>query len=1750
MVVCCAYLGISLLAIVGLGLLLSPRHVLAAAPANTGPQVGTPTVAATGYVILRGNTRPEANAKNDRGRVSDDLPLPHMMLQLQRTPEQEQALRQFINDLHDPTSPQFHQWITAEEFGMTYGVAPGDVTRVTNWLESQGFTVNFVYPNQMVIDFSGTAGQIRNAFHTEIHNLMVNGQPHIANMSDPQIPTNLASVVAGVVSLNDFHPRPTFKPRPNYTITGSPTYWAIVPGDLATIYNFNTIFGSYSGQNQTIVTIEDTDLFNPSTGTCTNTSTSDWCVFRNTFGLTTSYPSGNLTTVHPGGCTDPGVNSNDVEAAVDVEWASAAAPNATIELASCADTETSNGLFTALANLVSSGTPPAIVSLSYDSSESLIGATGNASISSLYQQAATEGISIFVSAGDSGAADTDHDIGDTEYAEFGITTNGFGSTPYNVSVGGTDFADTYQGTNGTYWNSTNDSTTSQTPYASAISYVPEIPWNSSCGSVLIANYLKFPTTYGATGLCNSSSWTSLLDIAAGSGGPSGCATGAPDLYGAVSGTCAGYPKPYWQSWVTGNPSDGVRDIPDVALFAGGIWNHYYVLCYTDTANGGTSCSGAPSTWYGGGGTSVAAPIMAAIQALVNQATGTHWGNPNPAYYALAASEYGSSGTTTCKSSLGNAVASNCVFYDVTQIPLIYNSATGTGGDNDVPCYGMNCYTNAGTSFKGVLSTATQSINDAFVTYIGTGAWTTAPTCTLSGGGGSGATCSASVTGVVSNVNLTGGGSGYYVPTASNPTPITCTLSGGGGTGAGCVVTTLSASTGAAVTGIQWTAYGSGYSSTPPITCTIAQGTNTTASCSATLDSAGISVSLGPGGGSGYTSLPHCVLSGGAGGSGATCAVAAISSSASYAPAFTAGTGWDFTTGIGTVNASNLVKSFIGTAGSLSPTNLTFSTAPGSTSAAQTVTVTNTGTNSLVVAPVTLTGTNATNFTKSADTCSSATVATGKTCTISVTFSPSATGAYTASLNVFYVAPNGSQTVTLNGTGGTGPAVSFSAAPTFPSEPVGTTSTAQSVTVTNTGSASLTFTGITTTGPFAIATTGTTCSTSSSVAASGTCTVAITFTPTSVGTNSGSLVLTDNGTGSPQSLSLSGTGTASGPVVSFSAAPTFPSEPVGTASPAQSVTVTNTGNANLTFTGITTIGPFAIATSGTTCSTSSPVAASGTCTVALTFTPTSIGTNTGSLALTDNATGSPQSLTLTGTGTGAVVSLSAAPTFPSEPVGTASPAQTVTVTNTGNANLTFTAIGTTGPFAIASSGTTCSTSSPVAASGTCTVAITFTPTSVGTNSGSLSFTDNASGSPQTVTLTGTGVTAAPVVSLSASSLTFAAQLNGTTSAAQSVTVTNTGNANLTFTSIATAAPFAIATTGTTCSTSTPVAASGTCTIAITFTPTSVGAASGSLTLTDNNNGTTGSKQTVALSGTGAVPVASLSSSSLTFTGQLLNTTSAAQTVTVNNTGGIGLTITTIAITSNTPFAVASSGTCSTSSPVAASGSCTIAVTFAPTASGSATGTLTVTDNSNGTAGSTQTVSLSGTGLDFALTVPSGSSSTQSVAPGATASYTLAIASTGAASGAVTFTCTGAPSEANCSVSPTSVNSVSTTATSLTVTVTTTAASMIGPRMAPPKQPLWPAPLVLLLFCGILTGLAWMAWAWQHFGPSRWRTVLLPIAAGVLLTLAITACGGGGGGGGGGGNAGTPAGTYNLTVTGTAGSGSSTLTHNVTLTLTVT
>ena len=321
-----------------------------------------------------------------------------------------------------------------------------------------------------------------------------------------------------------------------------------------------------------------------------------------------------------------------------------------------------------------------------------------------------------------------------------------------------------------------------------------------------------------------------MSTVGGGGGPSNCATGAanPSYLYIEDTTCKGYAKPTWQKGIFGNPTDGVRDVPDVSLFASnGIWGHYIIICDSDVSNGGASCAGAPSTWTGIGGTSASAPMMASIQALVNQKHSIRAGNPNPTYYSIAKSEFGTAGNSSCYSiNQKPGVASTCSFYDVTQ------------GDDDIPCVHngsvmkADCYLPSGT--YGVLST--QSITSLALKTGGSG-YTSTPTCTI-----------------MQPANK----SAYHSPTGT-------TLYAGGTTA----------------------------------TCTATINTTTKKVTAVTLKTKG----------QGYTGVPICTISGG-GGTGATC-MAVISpttvDATAYQPSFGATPGWDMATGIGSVNATNLVN---------------------------------------------------------------------------------------------------------------------------------------------------------------------------------------------------------------------------------------------------------------------------------------------------------------------------------------------------------------------------------------------------------------------------------------------------------------------------------------------------------------------------------------------------------------------------------------------------------------------------------------------------------------------------------------------------------------------------------------------------------------------------------------------------------------------------------------------------------------------------
>jgi Tectonin domain/Pro-kumamolisin, activation domain len=636
------------------------------AAAQVTPRITQP-VDAGSLVTLSGHTHPLARPDYDRGAAPESLPMQRILLVLQRAPEQETALRQLLDDQQNKSSPNYHAWLTPEQFGQRFGPADADVQAVTGWLTSQGFQVDRVAAGQTVIEFSGTAALVHRALHTEIHKFVVNGEEHWANVSDPQIPAALAPVVAGIASLNNFPRKPLYRRagtfarskatgevRPLFTFTppGQSTMYALGPTDFAIIYN---VPSNVDGTGQTIAVVAQSNIH-----------LSDVTDFRQIFGLPPNNP--NIILNGP----DPGVVSPDEgEAVLDAEWSGAVAKNATIDLVVSESTLSSAGVDLSAAYIVDNNIAP-IASDSYGDCESDLGAGGSSFYNSLWQQAAAQGITVLVAAGDNGSAACDGAAGERA-ASFGLAVNGIASTPFNVALGGTDFDDASNPT--TYWNATNSPTTQ----ASAKSYIPETTWNNSCAAS------------GSLTGCVPPLASDGSDLAAGGGGPSG-----------------EYAKPAWQTG-TGVPSDGARDVPDVSLFAGnGNNGSFYVVCQADANTGGNTSSCDLNSPYldfqGVGGTSVSAQAFASIMALVDQRTGGRQGNANYVLYELGALNGASCASTPA--AVGN---SSCIFYDTIT------------GNNSVACTGgsPNCSnTNPAFNQFGILVNPANTSVPAWTTSAG------------------------------------------------------------------------------------------------------------------------------------------------------------------------------------------------------------------------------------------------------------------------------------------------------------------------------------------------------------------------------------------------------------------------------------------------------------------------------------------------------------------------------------------------------------------------------------------------------------------------------------------------------------------------------------------------------------------------------------------------------------------------------------------------------------------------------------------------------------------------------------------------------------------------------------------------------------------------------------------------------------------------------------------------------------------------
>jgi subtilase family serine protease len=737
-------------------------------------------------IVLRGNVYPLARAEFDRGPVALSLPMERMLLVLKRSPAQETAMETFLAQQLDKSSPNYHNWLTPEQFGERYGTSQDDIAQVTSWLQSHGFQVAGASHGRGVIEFSGNAGQVEQAFHTAIHSYNVDGKQHFANATDPSIPAALVPAVTGVLSLHDFprkrmsrfagnfHKMPDSAKSspisPKYTFNGgcfqNGNCYGVGPTDFATIYNITPLWNAgITGAGVKIAIVNDSNI-----------NVSDANAFRSIFGL----PSNPPTVTIPSGSTDPGIqtcnaptNGDECEAAIDVEWSGAVAKGASINLIASKSGATFGGDLSA-EDIIDNNLAP-IMSESFGSCELGLG-TGtpttpstNAFYNALWAQGASEGITIIVSTGDNAAAACDFDnpnITTAQPVEFGLAVNGVASTQFNVAVGGTDFNQLTTSPT-TFWNSTNTSNTQ----SSAKGYIPETTWNDSCTN-LIFEQVDLPSPEAN---CNDiANLAANIGPIGGSGGASNCTTSDSEHPSSCGG---GYGKPSWQTG-PGVPADGKRDLPDVSMFAGdGFSGSFFIVCESDLDTNNVPCSfntdantNTGFDFQAFGGTSISTQTFAGVMALVNQKSGRQ-GNINPTLYALAAKQ----NAATCNSS---APAATCVFNDVTlgtiSAPCVFGVSPNCTRTSSSDPIGILTGFNAGTGYDQATGLGSMNVANLVNAIAGgvapTGSFTVAPTTP-----GSTATATAPGQSAMYSVTVTGTGgfAGTVDFTCAGTTGVSC-----------------------------------------------------------------------------------------------------------------------------------------------------------------------------------------------------------------------------------------------------------------------------------------------------------------------------------------------------------------------------------------------------------------------------------------------------------------------------------------------------------------------------------------------------------------------------------------------------------------------------------------------------------------------------------------------------------------------------------------------------------------------------------------------------------------------------------------------------------------------------------------------------------------------------------------------------------------------------------------------------------------
>jgi len=548
--------------------------------------------AAPDRIVLQGHRAPWATLENDQGAVSSSTMLDHLTVILKRSPQQQEAFEKFLQQLQDPSSRNYHHFLTPVQVGQKFGASQHDIDAVAEWLRAQGLRVDSVANNRMMIDFSGTASQVGAAFATVMHSYLVNGDALIATASDPQIPAGLAGIVQSVTGLSTIKSRsyhsvgPAYKqdgagfivPDGTFCTPGCANF--IFPADFATIYDLNGL--SVNGTGQTIGIIGRAKVYPP-----------DVQNFQTQSGLTVNANTPTVIVPPLGGDPGPpagpgGVDTGDQdEATLDVTRSTSIAPGATIDLIVSAGTQTQDGIDIATQYAVDTNPVPAhILSISFGLCEALAGLSGVQFYDTLFSAAAAEGISVFVSSGDSGAAGCDQSF-TTPPATQVASPNFICASSFATCVGGTEFADAANPA--LYWN---QNPVQAPPFESALGPIPEGGWNE-------------PLNGGAT------------EIAASGGGVSGFV-----------------PWPTYQTGPGVPPAHAGRYTPDIAFSSS--QHDGYFACLAVVPGADCVVRTGRFGFVSFGGTSAAAPSMAGITALLNQKLGGPQGELNQRLYGLAA----------------------------------------------------------------------------------------------------------------------------------------------------------------------------------------------------------------------------------------------------------------------------------------------------------------------------------------------------------------------------------------------------------------------------------------------------------------------------------------------------------------------------------------------------------------------------------------------------------------------------------------------------------------------------------------------------------------------------------------------------------------------------------------------------------------------------------------------------------------------------------------------------------------------------------------------------------------------------------------------------------------------------------------------------------------------------------------------------------------------------------------------------------